>query len=132
MSFFYLVLSSSHLECQFMQQRTGDVEPPIKDNELGPGLLHALAHARLSLLVSCQPLLQDLSKSLVHPTLPKFKLCSFVESALGNLYSRSISNGRELSECGAQRSKLLSHLLKHSSSTKNIEAYDALFYFNEN
>ena len=127
------VLSSSHLECQFMQQRTSDVEPPVKDDELGPGLLHALAHTWLSLLVSCQPLLQDLSKSLVHPTLPKFKLCFFVEGAHVNFSSRSVSNGRELSECGAQRSKLLSHLLKHSSSTNNIEAHDDLFYvFNEN
>ena len=55
-----------------MKQRTGDIEPSVQDDELGPGLLHALAHARLGLLVSCQPLLQDLSKPLVQPTLSTF------------------------------------------------------------
>ena len=68
-----------------MKQRTGDVEPPVQDDELGPGLLHALAHARLGFLVSCQPLLQDLSKPLVHPTLSTFCVYSIFDRRIRKL-----------------------------------------------
>ena len=91
-----------------MQQGTGDVEPPVKDDELGLGLLHALAHTRLSLLVSCQPLLQNLRKSLVHPTLSIISVCvyflkvfSYITHALYLMDGNSPSVAHSVASCSA-------------------------------
>merc|ERR1719517_67161 len=57
------------LECQFMQEWTGDIEASVQDDELRLGLLLTLAHPGFLLLVGVESVQEYLCQVFVHPAL---------------------------------------------------------------